>query len=170
MRMKSLNLIVLPLLLAGCVPMAPITQSPVQMSFATEERQNAVTGLDTATVRARLLADDTSAEIVRVPCRVSGPGYSATFVTPAAVEFPLFRNTAPQVTLSCSYDGETQTRTLNARNVSERERREARRRLLDDLEDGDRSGVSLLLAYNTSFRRRGFDEFDYPESTFRFRR
>ncbi|MEM9349949.1 MAG: hypothetical protein AAGA47_06785 [Pseudomonadota bacterium] len=170
MSLRLVPFFAAPLLLMGCVATAPITQAPVQMSFATEERRNAVTGLDTATVRARLIEDDTSAEIVRVPCRVSGPGYSATFVTPAAVEFPLFRNTAPQVTLSCSYDGETQTRTLNASNISERERREARRRILDDLDDGHRSSVGLLLAYNTSFRRRGFDEFDYPGATFRFRR
>lgn len=162
--------VALPFLLAGCVATAPITQDPVKMTFATQEREAAVTGLDTATVRARLLENDTSAEIARVPCRISGPGYSATFVTPAAVEFPVFQNTAPQVTLSCSYDGETQTRTLNARNESERERQELRRRIINDFDDGYNSSVGLLLSFDLTNRRRGFDEFDYPETTFRFRR
>ena len=166
-----LMLFAAPALLAGCVATAPITQPPVKVAFQSPDRVGQVTGVETVTVRARLTTNDQTAEVAAVPCRLSGPGYGATFQTPAVVELPLFGNTAPQLSLSCSYDGETRSRALRATNVSEQERREARREAFDDLREEGASGLNVLLS--VGFRRRGapgFDEFDYPNTTFKFRR
>ncbi|MEL6916041.1 MAG: hypothetical protein AAFP13_16215 [Pseudomonadota bacterium] len=141
------------------------------MAFADDVRQASVTGLDTVIVRNRLNTGEETAELASVPCRLNGPGYGADFTTPAAVELPLFGNTAPQLSLSCTFRGETQARTLTATNISERERREARRRALDDLSEDGRSGARVLLTLNFDRRRgRGFDAFRYPDTTFTFRR
>ena len=168
--LRSLSILALPLLTA-CVATAPITQAPIQMNFANPARAQAVTGVDSVIVRSRLRTDETTAELAAVPCRLSGPGYSARFTTPAIVELPVFRNTAPQLALSCSYDGETKSTSINAENISAKERREARQKALEELSEGDRSGVSVLLAIQLGNRgRRGFDEFRYPDRTFTFRR
>ena len=160
-----------PALVAGCVATAPITQPPVKVSFQSPDRAGEVTGVETITVRTRLATTDQTAEIAAVPCRLSGPGYGMTFQTPAVIELPLFGNTAPQLSLSCSYDGETRSRALRATNVSAEERREARREAIEELRDEGASGLSVLV--NIGFGRsgpRGFDEFDYPNTTFTFRR
>ncbi|MEM6727784.1 MAG: hypothetical protein AAF618_04730, partial [Pseudomonadota bacterium] len=119
---------------------------------------------------ARLRTEDSSGELAAVPCRLSGPGYSAAFATPAIVELPVFGNDAPQLALSCRYDRETQSRRLTAQNLSEEERRRERERLLDDLrENGDGLGVAVTIGLSTR-RDRGFDTFAYPSTTFTFRR
>ncbi|MEO1796465.1 MAG: hypothetical protein AAFR53_05565 [Pseudomonadota bacterium] len=163
----------LPCLLAGCVATAPITQPPVTMTFADPARQVSVTGLDTITVRNRLRTDDTTGELAGVPCRLNGPGYTARFVSPATLELPLFGNTAPQLALSCTFEGETKSTTLAARNVSEAARREARQRALEDLAERDGSFVSASIFLDLSSQRRGsngFDEFEYASTSFTFRR
>ncbi|MEM1101867.1 MAG: hypothetical protein AAGH73_10105 [Pseudomonadota bacterium] len=165
------GLFLLPALLSACVATAPITQAPIQMRFTNDIREASVTGIDTVIVRNRLRTGDTRAELSAVPCQLTGPGYAAQFTTPAAVQLPLFRNTAPQLALSCTYQGETQTRTLTAANISERERREARRRALEDPEEDGVSGTRILLSLNFDRRREGrFDVFRYPDATFTFRR
>ncbi|MEM1374204.1 MAG: hypothetical protein AAGF78_07475 [Pseudomonadota bacterium] len=141
------------------------------MSFQSPSRAAAATGLEPATVRARLATNDQTAEIAAVPCQLNGPGYSARFVTPAVLDLPIFGSTAPQVSLSCTFEGETRTRALRATNVSELERRKARERALDELREEGRSGASVLLTIGLGQRGpRGFDEFDYPDTAFVFRR
>lgn len=168
--MRSLPLLACALL-AGCVATAPITQPPVSMSFQNASRAAQATGLEPVTVRARLSANDEIAELASVPCQLNGPGYSARFVTPAVLELPIFGNTAPQVSLSCTYGGETRTRSLRATNVSELERRKAREKALDELREEGRSGASIFLTIGLGQRGpRGFDEFDYPDTAFLFRR
>lgn len=161
--------VILPALLAGCAPKAPITQAPVQMSFVDKTRSASVIGIDAIEVRTRLNQNDETVELAGVPCRLSGPGYSASFVTPAAVELPIFRQNAPQLSLSCRYEDETRTQALRARNITEEQRREARRRALDDLDDDD-GGFRVLLSLDLSRSRRGFDQFRYSDTTFTFRR
>ncbi|MCH2078521.1 MAG: hypothetical protein MK180_16880 [Rhodobacteraceae bacterium] len=166
-----LMLLAAPALLAGCVATAPITQPPVKMSFQSSDRAGKVTGVETVTVHTRLATSDHTAEVAAVPCRLSGPGYSATFQTPAILELPLFGNTAPQLSLSCAYDGETRSRALTATNVSAQERREARKEAIEELSEEGASGTSVLLSIGFGRRGpRGFDEFDYPNTTFTFRR
>jgi len=168
--MRALKSLFALTLLSGCVATAPITQAPIKMQFQDPNRQSQITGFDTATVRTRLSENDTRAELGSVPCRLSGPGYDARFSTPAVLELPLFGNTAPQVTLSCTFDGETRSRTLSARNVSEEERREARRPALDDLREDENSRLRIVLSLRLQSSRRGFDEFRYPDTSFTFRR
>ncbi|MEM1234973.1 MAG: hypothetical protein AAGH70_12690 [Pseudomonadota bacterium] len=168
--MRSI-LLVCPLLLAGCVATAPITQPPVAVSFQSTERTETITGVETVTVRARLQKSDQLAELGAVPCRLSGPGYTAAFRTPAVLELPLFGNNAPQLSLSCTFEGETKTRALRAINVSERQRREARRRFLNDLDDRHVSGARIFLGIGLNRTGRGgFDEFNYPNTAFTFQR
>lgn len=152
----------------GCVATAPITQPPVTMRFSSAESRANVTGLDSVIIRTRLRQGDTSAELASVPCRLNGPGFEARFTTPAILELPILDNAAPQVALSCRFDGETKSTTLVATNISEEERREAREDALDDLEDGDASARLVLLLNLRS--RRGPDTFRYPDRTLTFRR
>ncbi|MEM1235639.1 MAG: hypothetical protein AAGI10_01630 [Pseudomonadota bacterium] len=155
-------------LLAACTAKAPITQPPVEMSFAETERTKAITGVDTVNIRARLRTGNQSAELANVPCRLSGPGFSAQFLTPASVELPVFGNTAPQLALSCEYEGETKSSSLNARNVSEDQRREDLRRAYDR-RYWPGGGVFI----GVQFSRRGpdgFDIFRYPDRTLTFNR
>ena len=157
------------LVAAACTPKAPITQEPIGMLFSSAEQQSKVTGLDLVEVRARVRTEDETLELGGVPCRVNGPGYAADFVTPAAVQLPLFGNTAPQLVVTCRYEGEVQTKSLRARNISAEERREQQRRLLDDLQDGE-SRASVFVRINIPRRPGGFDEFRYNDGTFTFGR
>ena len=156
--------------LAACSPQAPITQPPVAMAFLSAEKERAVTGIDTVTVRARLRQDRETTELTGVPCVLDGPSYTASFRTPATLNLPVFGNTAPQVALSCRYDGESRAVTLVARNLSEQERQENRNRVLAEIgEDGTR--LSALINIDLTPRRpRGFDTFAYPDQSFTFRR
>jgi len=158
------------LTIAGCTAKAPISQAPVAMNFSNAARQAAVTGLNVSEVRARLRTDDGRAELRGVPCRLTGPGYTANFTTPAALQLPVFGNTAPQLALSCQYEGETRTTTISARNLTQERRDEARRDFLDRLSDGDGDGVNVGVRINLSFPRRpgGFDEFRYEDETLTF--
>ncbi|MEO0484952.1 MAG: hypothetical protein AAF092_03445 [Pseudomonadota bacterium] len=156
--------------LGACAPRAPITQPPVAVTFLKESAQSAQTGVDTTTVRTRLRQDGQTTELVGVPCILDGPNYTARFQTPATLTLPLFGNTAPQVALSCRYDGESRSVALRARNLSEEERRANRDRVIAEIsESGAR--VSALLNFDLTPRRpQGFDTFSYPDQSFTFRR
>ncbi len=156
--------------LCGCVSSAPISQAPIDMNFANQSRETASTGIETSIIRARLRTNGQTAELANVPCRVTGPGYAASFTTPAALQLPLFGNTAPQLSLACTYQGETQTRSLNARNISEAQRREAREQLLEDIRENGEGLSAHIMVQLGSRRASGFDEFDYRNTSFTFRR
>ncbi|MEM8592992.1 MAG: hypothetical protein AAGF13_10740 [Pseudomonadota bacterium] len=166
MRIAAL---LIALFVAGCTANAPITQDPVRVAFADQRLRAQVTGIDSIFVRTRLESGGTMGELASVPCRISGPGYDASFVTPVILELPTFARAAPTLSLSCRFEGETKTRALKAINLTERKRRNLEFRARQQLIERDFRDL-FYFRLELAKLRRFPDDLIYPNTTFTFAR
>lgn len=147
------------LALMGCAE-PPVTTPPVIMQFSSPQSAAKVNSYDLVTVRTVTGQFRNRRTVQGAACDVFGPGYSASFVSPAILQLPLYRGDTSDVRVACKapVDGAVKSDavTVPATNLS----------APDDegitIRTGS-SGTSLDAVF--SIRDRSEDRFDYPSST-----
>ena len=100
------------LVLAGC-QMADITQPPVQYK-ATKKLD--AKGVDSFTARTYVKTKDGRKEVTGVPCKLTSPAFTASFVTPAVVTTPDMGQRTPPGSITCTYEGKTELVVMQVMN------------------------------------------------------
>ncbi len=90
---------------------------------ASNPRVPAYQGPTRMTVRTRATGDDNrSGPFAGARCTLDNEYYSASFTTPAIIELPNYKQTSPDVTISCTDGTRSATRTAEIINLSARDR------------------------------------------------
>jgi hypothetical protein len=114
---KPIALLALMTALAAC-EMADITQPPVQYRATKKLNEKGVTNF---TLRTFQFADGSRKELSGVPCKMTAPGFTASFVSPAVVSVPDMGPRTPAGSVSCSYNGATKLEILKPVNLTVRQ-------------------------------------------------
>ncbi|WP_298498124.1 hypothetical protein [uncultured Maritimibacter sp.] len=104
----------LPLVaLAACSQPLQVNQAPVQYTATKPLYER---GTSSFTVRVVNGSGRMSREMSGIPCTFSGDGFQSSFTAPAVVISPNLGTKTPVASVSCSFEGNTQTRPLQPIN------------------------------------------------------
>lgn len=109
--------LILSLVVAGCAT-EPETSGPITSVQFTSQPSARLVGYESTPVKV-LVKEDRSKPASRfvkasgVPCKMFGQSFEASFTAPATVRVPDFGRKSSQITVSCTYDGETQTQQFS---------------------------------------------------------
>lgn len=114
MNIKFITFAGAALVLAGCQG-AEITQPPVHYKATKALNPK---GVDTFTARTYVKTNDGRKEVTGVPCKLTAPGFSASFVTPAVVTTPDMGTRTPPGSVTCTYEGQKKLQVMKTFNVT----------------------------------------------------
>jgi len=92
------------------------------VSFANEQSKAFVAGLQPAKVG---LEREGESKKLAAQCSVQSSKYAASFVPPAVVNIPVYSQGWVPATLTCTYEGETYTKSFTPENLSRKARNES---------------------------------------------
>ena len=102
-------------------------------------------------------------EITGVPCEVTGSGFSARVVTPAAVNVPVYGLRSKAIYVECTYNGQVKDVSLAAVNITEN-------KALANGASGGLLGVIIVGAVVAGRKNKDQDEYGYNAANMIFKK
>ena len=158
--MKKLIAITACLLVSACADFK--TAKPADIKFNSKQ-QAGVRGYHPMPVRAFVGSATADKEITGVPCEVTGSGFSARVVTPAAVNVPVYGLRSKAIYVECTYNGQVKDVSLAAVNITEN-------KALANGASGGLLGVIIVGAVVAGRKNKDQDEYGYNAANMIFKK
>lgn len=152
--------------LATCVMLGACaeyqTAKPVDVVFNAKQQQG-LRGYHPTAIRAFNGTATQKTEIVGAPCEVTGSGFSAKIVTPAAVNIPVYGLRSKALYVKCSFNGQELDKSVPPLNLTEQ-------KALANGASGGLLGVIVVGAVVAGRKNKEQDEYGYNVPNFVFKK